>query len=699
MAFESFTQESVADGRWMPLGDACLTAATSSSTPGGSTLADCAKTSGTSDYTGQPNGYLQLTDDTTGSTADVLFNRAIPSRAGLDVEFTQYQFSGTAGAADGIGFFLTDGAYTLDTPGPTGSDVGGALGYGSIQGRSGDVPGIDQGVLGVGLDSFGNYVRQPYVGVNCDEVTPANPGSVALRGGGNGLDGYCLLDQQKLDPSGPQIQTAPAPVGSADDALGTRVRIVIAPSTDENPYPLATLFLNGVEIASHQFETALPDTVKLGFAASTGAQTDAHFVRNVQVNSVVPMGAIDIEKVLSHENQTGDQAPIFTAGDDADYKFTVTNTGADTLTNIVVTDPNITNITCPSATLAAADSMDCYGTWVGLPEDQAGSGEFINTAGVTGETPDGPVEDSSEAIIPAYTTGNFSATKIVTGDAAHAVEPGREFYLDYSYPVGDYAFCAADGTPTPSPVEDAQYPAGSGRLTIVDGQVTDAPTIPTGAVVSLSEVTPTPIDNTDLGIELSSESVTIGCQSSTVAMSVTNTYTGINGNIRWQKTDDGATLLPGSQWSLTGPDGQVITVIDNADNDADPADGALWVVELGWGSYELTETQAPEGYELNDTVCTATVGFAEITADLGNIVNLAIPGPDPTPEPTPDPGVDPGTDGGTGGGTSNAGSVWGSSVESGGSTPDSIFRLGAALALLGAGTAAGVAAHRRRKGN
>ncbi|HJF44747.1 lectin-like domain-containing protein, partial [Thermophilibacter provencensis] len=153
---ETFTGSSVADpDSWLRFGTAGLTAASK-----GSEWYVGNYTDGTGSYLNgdHGDGYLQLTDASGGDTGTVLYNQPVQSRLGLDISFYQWQFNGSTNPpADGIGFFLTDGSYDLSKQGPQGSGCGGALGYSAIE-NNGDEdnvePGIEHGVLGIGLDVF-----------------------------------------------------------------------------------------------------------------------------------------------------------------------------------------------------------------------------------------------------------------------------------------------------------------------------------------------------------------------------------------------------------------------------------------------------------------------------------------------------------------------------------------------------------------
>lgn len=108
--------------------------------------------------------------------------------------------------------------------------------------------------------------------------------------------------------------------------------------------------------------------------------------------------------------------------------------------------------------------------------------------------------------------------------------------------------------------------------------------------------------------------------------------TKITGMVSWTKveeSDTGHTPLAGSEWALTKvkdadsaeiPDAASLTVIDNDTNaeavsnkwaDSDPADGKFKLEGLLPGTYTLTETQAPFGYELNQTTYEFTVSKAD----------------------------------------------------------------------------------------
>ena len=88
----------------------------------------------------------------------------------------------------------------------------------------------------------------------------------------------------------------------------------------------------------------IPQTYKFGFASSTGLFTDVHLIRTVTVSTVRPLPRLELDKQVDKSTPL---PPVLTAGDKIPYQFVVTNSGGSPVNNLVVTDPLVTNITCP----------------------------------------------------------------------------------------------------------------------------------------------------------------------------------------------------------------------------------------------------------------------------------------------------------------------------------------------------------------
>ncbi|WP_432474299.1 DUF7507 domain-containing protein [Amphritea sp. HPY] len=83
---------------------------------------------------------------------------------------------------------------------------------------------------------------------------------------------------------------------------------------------------------------------------------------------------------------------IATPGDLINYTFVVTNTGNTTLTNVSVTDPLVSPISCPGGnpvpSMAPGESETCTGSYM-ITQTDINNGEKCNTALATGTAPDG----------------------------------------------------------------------------------------------------------------------------------------------------------------------------------------------------------------------------------------------------------------------------------------------------------------------
>jgi hypothetical protein len=276
LTVESFTNATVTDPAvWVAggsggnftgwPGEACLTAGTDTSQ---SPVAGCDLD--TPDAAGA--GALRLTPATTGRAGFTLHNSALTTAGGLDITFQQAQWGGSG--ADGISFFLVDGATNLTQPGAS----GGALGYAS---GNGVTPGVAHGLIGVGIDTWGNFSATGSSGSGCSNPGPGQtPNRVVVRGPGNGTVGYCFLgtsgDVGDLD-------------GASRAAATKTVRVVFDPDTVADRK--VTVFLDGVQVVQvpAPAELIAATSFKFGFSAATGDVTNNNEVWNLTIESVNPV--------------------------------------------------------------------------------------------------------------------------------------------------------------------------------------------------------------------------------------------------------------------------------------------------------------------------------------------------------------------------------------------------------------------------
>ncbi|MCW2694536.1 MAG: LPXTG-motif cell wall anchor domain protein [Mycobacterium sp.] len=297
---EDFTHATAANSQFVTGGTAftpCLTASTDATQSG---VVGCA-----SGALGVPaggdadgSGALRLTDNGKSQAGFVTYNKALPTKAGLDITFQSYQYyKSTTDPADGISFFLTDGAYNLTSVGP----AGGSLGYNFKAATSSTnngtttttpaVSGLSHGLVGVGLDVYGNYAYESN-DPSCPAITNPATGNatyakaVGVRGPGNGTTGYCLLGTPQVVSGGFDV---PAATSRTSAGVLQTVHIVVDPPG--NASPKITVSLNGTQVTQvpQPAELASTPTFKFGWAASTGGSTEIHEINALQVSTVTPL--------------------------------------------------------------------------------------------------------------------------------------------------------------------------------------------------------------------------------------------------------------------------------------------------------------------------------------------------------------------------------------------------------------------------
>ena len=350
------------------------------------------------------NGYLQLTDNNESAKGSVLYNQPIISKNGLHVSFDYYMYysqrtgSGLPTPGDGIGFFLVDGAATLQQTGAAGAGLGYATNDEDGTGRKAREEGVAQGVLGIGLDRFGNFSTQHASGTtnrvtgggDCGQwKNSTGSNSITVRGKGS-MDsdrkwtkGYCIVTSKQV-ASGLGTRSA---TNAANDTNGKRVDITIAPLANATATTQKlTVKINGATVLEYDIDR-LPDSVKFGFSASTGAAHQVQLIRGLSVYSMKQLSQLDLVKSVDKDKYPNADTHVFQVGDKVPYKFVVRNSGNTRLNNITVNDPNITvndpnitNVACDARTLAPGAQTQCSGTLT-ITESLVGeNGTFTNTA-------------------------------------------------------------------------------------------------------------------------------------------------------------------------------------------------------------------------------------------------------------------------------------------------------------------------------
>src|SRR5450432_1751529 len=319
---DSFANATTAEPMYLPAGTgatnvACLTAGSNTSqTP----IPDCATSGG--DTAGQ--GVLRLTTATGNLEGAAFYSTSLPTANGLDLIFDTYQY-GSASSADGIAFSLGATDPTNPSAPVNMGPAGGHLGYsGGSAGPAGI--GLAHGYMGFGLDAFGNFTNSAYSGSGCSAPAwltgAANAQNVTIRGPGNGMVGYCVLDSTLNPAHGGGLGGKKLDLPAGSDA--TRSTSMVPVEVALNPSTAPVITTSGITVPGSSWAmqvtplsgtpqvitgalptiaaglypsswidqaTGMPYMLTFGWVASTGGSTDVHAVNNVSATTLQPLSA------------------------------------------------------------------------------------------------------------------------------------------------------------------------------------------------------------------------------------------------------------------------------------------------------------------------------------------------------------------------------------------------------------------------
>lgn len=241
-------------------------------------------------------GVLRLTDAQMEQNGYIYIDIPFPSAFGIKTSFEFFVYGGNG--ADGLTVFLFDATIPNFSPG----GFGGSLGYA----QRGQTPGLTGAYLGIGLDSFGNFGNsgEGKIGGFFGGGETLYPNSIVVRGAGSGLNGYQFLTGRWTNNEGafglPAADRFPLESGGTGSARVTDPNIPGYRKlfVDMEPHPGGVGYSISVDLmvtttpgnprmvkvfdkTDYIFEA--PENLKIGFAASTGGQTNIHEIRNLQV--------------------------------------------------------------------------------------------------------------------------------------------------------------------------------------------------------------------------------------------------------------------------------------------------------------------------------------------------------------------------------------------------------------------------------
>ena len=217
-------------------------------------------------------GWITLTDERKGRVGYAYYDKAFSPKDGLKIEFDFAAGFTQNKGGDGLSFFLFDGGISKSKF-KVGAK-GGALGYGP--GSQGGT-GLAGAYFGVGFDEYGNFSTAS--GGRAGARSGKLENAIVVRGSEG--ENYKLLGAKRVDIS---IATKVSQPG-----VGQPRRAVITLASDmaTNKYKvtveLTDLQTSRTATFSQVLDKAPFTTLKFGFAASTGASTATHGIRNIRV--------------------------------------------------------------------------------------------------------------------------------------------------------------------------------------------------------------------------------------------------------------------------------------------------------------------------------------------------------------------------------------------------------------------------------
>ena len=271
-------------------------------------------------------GDLILTPDQEYQDGIAVYGTPINVGAGITTEFT-YTSTGGSGA-DGISFFLLDASKISNPSDVTPGSFGGPLGYAQSANGTSTGDGITDGVLGVGLDTFGNFSQSTSPS---DTTAPGfEPNSVVIRGAGNELTGYNYLQGAKLAAGIDGTRTVKVTV----IPQGANSMVDVQVSTDGGK-----TFQN---VLSTTVAQTVPSQVYYGFTASTGGSDDLHEITSVSTHLIADpeFTSLSVSDATTNTTNPATLAP----GDSVSYTYTVANNGPNGTSEIDLQDTAPANL-------------------------------------------------------------------------------------------------------------------------------------------------------------------------------------------------------------------------------------------------------------------------------------------------------------------------------------------------------------------
>ena len=234
-------------------------------------------------------------------------------------------------------------------------------------------------------------------------------------------------------------------------------------------------------------------------ANATSTEVPGPTDSNTVTTPVVQVPALTLAKSTATLTTDADASGDITEGDTLSYTITLTNTGDVALTNVVVSDPQLTPGSTTCASVAIGDTCVLSGTHV-VTASEAQAGQVVNTANATSTEVPGPTDSNTVTTpvvqVPALTLAKSTATLTTDADASGDITEGDT--LSYTVTLtntGDVALSNVivnDPQLTPGSTTCASVAVG-GTCVLTGTHVVTAAEAQAGQVVNTASATSTEV--------------------------------------------------------------------------------------------------------------------------------------------------------------------------------------------------------------
>lgn len=324
------------------------------------------------------------------------------------------------------------------------------------------------------------------------------------------------------------------------------------------------------------------------------------------------------------------------ATDRVTYTFEVTNTGSTALTNLALSDPMLTNLSCPATTLAPGATITCTAGVYTVTHGDVQTGSIINAATIRAEAPGGNPADSGDDVVATDTevlTPSQRPAFILTKTANPTSVSRVGQLVTYTFVVtntGNIDLANVRVTDSLggvsalscSPALGSSLPVGQ-TMTCTATRATTQADLTAGTVRNTASATA--VDSKGNTLTQTASTTVTGVQQPALTVSKVAsqlTFTGPNQTITYTITATNSGNVPLS--AVTVRDSRLASLTCTPATPASLAPGASTVCT---GSFVTTQTQVDGGAILNTAIASGTGPLGQSATALDDEVITPIASP------------------------------------------------------------------------